>query len=166
MTPEGFLRGVRRPILNITESALVPHALRAKLLTLCGAQLAQHARIAHGTYIRSSKLQMGERSTINVHCIIDNWVAVTIGRYVGLGPGVQVLTATHDMSETVPRAGAMRYATVKIGDGAWIGAGAVLLPGVRVGRGAVVAAGAVVTHDVPENALVAGVPARVLRVLQ
>ncbi|MBK7009946.1 MAG: hypothetical protein IPH36_15590 [Saprospiraceae bacterium] len=53
--------------------------------------------------------------------------------------------------------------SVVIGDGADIGVGAILLPGATVGRGAVVGAGAVVTGDVPDFAVVAGVPARILR---
>jgi maltose O-acetyltransferase len=54
---------------------------------------------------------------------------------------------------------------VKIGDGAWICAGAILLPGVTVGENAVVGAGAVVTEDVGANMLVGGVPARPLKKL-
>jgi hypothetical protein len=46
---------------------------------------------------------------------------------------------------------------------AWIGAGAIILPGVTVGENAIVAAGAVVTKDVPDNTIVAGVPAKTLR---
>ena len=53
---------------------------------------------------------------------------------------------------------------MKIGDGAWIAARAIVLPGVIVGRGAVVGAGAVVSHDVPEMAVVAGNPAKVVKV--
>jgi acetyltransferase-like isoleucine patch superfamily enzyme len=49
-----------------------------------------------------------------------------------------------------------------VGDGAWIGHGVTVLQGVRIGEGAVIAAGAVVVHDVPENAIAAGVPARVV----
>jgi acetyltransferase-like isoleucine patch superfamily enzyme len=52
---------------------------------------------------------------------------------------------------------------VRIGAGADIGVNAVILPGVTVGAGAIVGAGAVVTRDVPPNAVVAGVPARVIR---
>ena len=48
---------------------------------------------------------------------------------------------------------------VHIGDNCWIGAGAIILPGVSIGNGSVVAAGAVVNKDVPDNVMVAGVPA-------
>lgn len=54
-------------------------------------------------------------------------------------------------------------APIHIGKRMWIGANATVLPGVTIGDGAVVAAGAVVTKDVPENTVVGGVPARVMR---
>jgi acetyltransferase-like isoleucine patch superfamily enzyme len=49
---------------------------------------------------------------------------------------------------------------IRIGDGAWLGTGCIVLDGVSIGRGAVVGAGAVVTKDVPDWAIVVGVPAR------
>ncbi len=52
---------------------------------------------------------------------------------------------------------------VTISDDVWIGRNAVVLPGVTIGRGAIVGAGAVVTHSVPDYAIVAGVPAKILR---
>lgn len=54
---------------------------------------------------------------------------------------------------------------IKVCDFAWIGADSVILPGVTIGKGAVVAAGAVVTKDVPDNAVVAGIPAKVIKSL-
>ena len=55
------------------------------------------------------------------------------------------------------------YEKVIIGDGVWIGTSVIVLKGVKIGKGAVVAAGSVVTKDVPEYAVVAGNPARVLK---
>ena len=88
-----------------------------------------------------------------------------LGEYVGWGPGAKVLGSEHTgdpvdvpiiMTDLVIR-------PVRVGDGADIGVNAVLLPGVTVGAGAIVGAGAVVTKDVPPNAIVAGVPAKLLR---
>jgi maltose O-acetyltransferase len=74
---------------------------------------------------------------------------------------VTFITAKHQIGEATQRAGAMRGASIVVGDGAWVGANATILPGVSVGRGAVVAAGAVVSRDVPPNVIVAGVPAKI-----
>ena len=89
---------------------------------------------------------------------------ITLGRNVTIGPSALLCTATHRIGgpsrrmqpNVAPR-------PIVIEDGAWIGLGAMILPGVRVGRGAIVGAGAVVTRDVPENVIVAGNPAAVVR---
>ena len=52
---------------------------------------------------------------------------------------------------------------IHISDDAWIGVGVIVLDGVRIGKGAVIGAGSVVTRDVPDNTIVAGVPAKVIR---
>ena len=85
--------------------------------------------------------------------------------YVGWGPGAKVLGSEHTGSPGgVPIIQTdLRIEPVLVRRGADIGTGAVLLPGVTVGEGAIVGAGAVVTADVPDFAIVAGVPARVLR---
>lgn len=90
---------------------------------------------------------------------------VHVHAWAFFGHGVAVLTGTHDTSRrdqerqtAVPRAGR----DVVVGRGAWIASRAVLLGPCSVGAHAVVAAGAVVVGDVPEGAVVAGVPARVV----
>lgn len=110
------------------------------------------------------------------HCVIGahTWIGpqsyfdcrdLELGAYVGWGPGAKVLGSEHTgLPADVPIIQTdLVIKPVRVGDGADIGVNAVLLPGVTVGRGAVVGAGAVVTKDVPDLAVVAGVPAKVLR---
>jgi acetyltransferase-like isoleucine patch superfamily enzyme len=91
--------------------------------------------------------------------------ALVLEDYVGWGPGARVLGSEHTgLPSDVPIIQTdLRIAPVVVRRGADIGTGAVLLPGVTVGENAIVGAGAVVTEDVPDNAIVAGVPARFLR---
>lgn len=85
--------------------------------------------------------------------------------YVGWGPGAKVLGSSHtgEPMDVPIIATNLVIKPVVIGYGADIGVNSVILPGVHVGANAIVGAGAVVTHDVPEYAVVAGVPARVIR---
>jgi maltose O-acetyltransferase len=83
-----------------------------------------------------------------------------------MGYDVMLLTVDHELGESGQRCGRRVYRAICIEDGAWIGSRAVILPGVRIGKGSVVAAGAVVTRNVPPHALVAGVPARLVRDLE
>ncbi len=90
----------------------------------------------------------------------------TIGDRVNIGPFVRLITDTHEIGEHRKRAGAGRNDPISVGDGTWIGAGAIVVGGVTIGAGAVIAAGSVVATDVPDDVLVGGVPARVLRQLE
>jgi maltose O-acetyltransferase len=88
----------------------------------------------------------------------DCWL-VTIGDWFATGPDVMILA--HDASLR-NRMGHTKMAPVVIGDNVFIGARSVVLPGVTIGDRAVIAAGSVVTRDVPADAVVGGVPARVI----
>jgi acetyltransferase-like isoleucine patch superfamily enzyme len=109
-------------------------------------------------------------------CIIGNhvWIGphsyfdardLVLEDYVGWGPGAKVLGSSHtgDPIELPIITTALTIKPVIVGYGADIGTNATLLPGVHVGAHAIVGAGAVVTEDVPEYAVVAGVPAKVIR---
>ncbi len=94
---------------------------------------------------------------------------VEVQEYAAFGNNVSVITGTHDhrakdqdRQDRIPPAGR----DVVIGRGAWIGSNAVVLGPCRIGEHAVVAAGAVVTRDVPAGAVVAGVPARVIKTIE
>jgi len=110
------------------------------------------------------------------HCVIGahTWIGpqsyfdcrdMELGEYVGWGPGAKVLGSEHtgEPADVPIIQTDLVIKPVRVGDGADIGVNAVLLPGVTVGKGAIVGAGAVVTKDVPPYAIVAGVPAKLLR---
>jgi acetyltransferase-like isoleucine patch superfamily enzyme len=110
-------------------------------------------------------LTIGSHTTINDGCQISAFDAVHIGANVMFAPRVCVLDIDHrfDSRDRPLRQQGYRTAPVFIGDDVWLGANAVVLRGVRIGRGAIVGANSVVTRDVPDYAIVGGVPARVLR---
>jgi maltose O-acetyltransferase len=156
--------GVAFALINsIGASSLLHFRIRTLLLRSAGADVALRSRVFEHVIIRTRKLHVGTRSTINSGTIIDNRAHVWIGDRVGIAVGVRILTADHDYSDPLVRAGVGRAASVTIEDGAWIGSGATILPGITVGRGCVVAAGAVVTKDLAPHGLYTGVPARRLR---
>ena len=88
---------------------------------------------------------------------------LTIGNRVAIAPRVLVILFSHPNNPRLGRQLKPVHGAVTIEDDAWIGAGAVLLPNVRIGEQAIVGAGAVVTKDVPPKTMVAGNPARILR---
>ena len=122
-----------------------------------------HQAILKGYY--KNRLVIGNRSWIGQQAFLHAAGGITVGVRVGIGPGVKILTSTHDLPDdpAVPiMDGPLRFAAVVLGDGCDVGVGAIILPGVTVGRGAQIGAGAVVTRDVPDGAIAAGVPARIL----
>jgi len=109
----------------------------------------------------TGNVRIGSDVFINRDCYVRPHT--TIGDRVNIGPFVRLITDTHDMGSHERRAGAVRHDPITVGDGSWIGASATVLAGVSIGSGAVVAAGSVVTENVPDDVLVAGVPARVVK---
>lgn len=146
-------------------SALLPSRARTILLRLCGVRVNLRSRVSPGLILRTNKLELGRRTTLNYRCVIDNRAPVSIGDSVGIGVGVQLITSTHDYSDPKCRAGAGAILPIVIGNGVWIGSGAVVLAGVTIGEGAVIAAGSVVTRDCAPHGLYGGTPARRIKEL-
>lgn len=105
----------------------------------------------------------GARSFANFGLVILDVATVTIGEDVQIGPGVQLLTATHPL-EPGPRRDKWESAEpIVIGDNVWLGGGVIVCPGVTIGENSVIGAGAVVTRDIPANVVAVGNPARVIK---
>ncbi len=124
--------------------------------------------IGHQTILKGyfkNRLEIGDNTWIGQQCFIHSAGGILIGRNVGIGPGVKILSSEHeDEGVEVPiLASRLVFAPVTIDDNCDLGVGAIVLPGVHIGRGVQVGAGAVVTKDIAPYAVAAGVPARVLR---
>lgn len=127
----------------------------------------RNINVERGAYFgRGDQITIGDNSNIGIDAQLLG--PVSIGSNVMMGPGVLVLTGTHEIEAIdAPMIDqAVGVQPVVIDDDVWIGARAIILPGRHIGRGAVIGAGAVVTHDVPPYAVVAGNPARVVRYRQ
>jgi acetyltransferase-like isoleucine patch superfamily enzyme len=141
-----------------------------------GSDVGDHFQTGQGVSIREDNIignnvsvgthsvlefgnRIGDNSRIHSNCFLE---MVAIGRYVFVGPNVVFTDDPHPM-------GCPRYKECKGGpvveDYARIGANCTILPGVRIGRNSLVGAGSVVTKDVPENSVVAGSPARIIKMI-
>jgi acetyltransferase-like isoleucine patch superfamily enzyme len=122
-----------------------------------------HYTILKGYY--RGRMVIGDGTWIGQQCFFHSAGDLIIGSNVGIGPGVKIITSSHAEEGTAKPIlhSRIESAPVAIEDDADIGVGAVVLPGVRIGKGAQVGAGAVVAADVPAYSVVAGVPARLIR---
>jgi acetyltransferase-like isoleucine patch superfamily enzyme len=107
-------------------------------------------------------LRIGRNVFVNQGCRLDDIGGIELGDDVMLGPGVRIISSGHPL-DPARRRRRVTAAPIVVGRNVWIGAGATILQGVTIGDDAVVAASAVVTGDVPPAALVAGVPARIVK---
>lgn len=121
----------------------------------------------HQTTVPPRALVIGDRCVIGERCGIVAHESIEIGDDVWFGQAVYVTDANHGFEDLdVPIGHQLGpHEPVRIGAGSWVGHGVVVLPGARIGRHVVVAAGSVVRGEVPDNAVVAGVPARVVRTI-
>ena len=129
--------------------------------------LGRWSWIGHGTKIRAheGEVRIGAKSVLGQECTISAYQHVSIGRECIVADRVMLIDFDHGVVEVERpiRLQGIYKRDVRIGHNVWIGYGASFLRGVTVGDNAVVGTYAVVNKDVPANAVVAGVPARLLR---
>jgi maltose O-acetyltransferase len=138
--------------------------LRGMLLKPCFRKCGRNLQIASNAMIvYTSGVEIGNDVYIAYGAWIHGHGGVTLEDESMLGPYVVVVSNDHVRQGDSYRFGDTPGDPVRISSGAWVGAHAVITAGVTVGRGALCAAGAVVTRDVPDHAVVGGVPAKVIR---
>ncbi|WP_421813328.1 acyltransferase [Flagellimonas sp.] len=127
-------------------------------LSSCGKNL----RVKKGAEI-SLKSTVGNHSELGTRCMIQS--SVQIGDYVIMGPDVKIYSRNHlfsSLEKPIKNQGKGYFKTI-IGNDVWLGANVIITAGCRIGNHVVVAAGAVVTKDIPDYAVVGGVPAKILK---
>jgi maltose O-acetyltransferase len=110
-----------------------------------------------------AQITLGDAVFINMSCVFLDPAPIVIGARAQLGPGVQLLTATHPLGATARTAGPELARPITIGPRAWLGGGVIVGPGVTIGADTVVGAGSVVVRDLPAGVVAVGNPCRVLR---
>lgn len=132
--------------------------LAKRFLTECGKNIV----VKYGADI-SMFIKIGSNSEFGRKCEI--YSDVEIGKDIIMGPEVKIFSRNHRFDRIdIPMRlqGPAKYTTI-IGNDVWLGARSMIMPGVTIGNHVVVAAGSVVTKNVPDGAVIGGVPARIIR---
>jgi len=130
-------------------------------------ELGRWSWLGHGTKIRCHEgvVRIGAKTVLGQECTISAYQHVSIGRECVIADRVMLIDFDHGVVEVDRpiRLQGIYKRDVRVGNNVWIGYGACILRGVTIGDNAIIGTSAVVTKDVPANAVVAGMPARVVR---
>ena len=137
---------------------------KRKLLNSIGYQIGEGSKIV-GPIEVTGKLIVGENCWIGKNFKVNGNGTVTIGDNCDIAPEVTFQTGGHAIGNRQRRAGDGKIFNQSVGDGTWIGGRATILNETKIGESCVIAGCACVIGDVPNNSLVGGVPARLIRVL-
>lgn len=117
------------------------------------------------TLLNIDKLTLGNNVSIQPMCYLECYGGITIGNDVSIAHDVSIISSTHiydSINLPIKDQGVLEK-PVFIGNNVWIGAKAIILGGVKIGNNSIIGAGAVVTKDVPDNVIVGGVPAKIIK---
>lgn len=152
----------RRITFELNNAYHTPEEVRSLLSRLFGKTVDESFRVFPPFYTDFGKnITVGKNVFINACCHFQDHGGVSLGDGCQIGHNVVFATLNHglapeDRQTTYP-------APITLGKNVWVGSNSTILQGVTIGDNAVIAAGAVVTKDVPENTIVGGVPARIIR---
>lgn len=145
--------------------ATEPEKQTAKIKEIFGSYGKRVSVQANFNCDNGLNIHVGEDFLSNYNLTILDIAPVNIGHNVMIGPNVDIYTVNHPMTVQGRRDYKAIAKPVNIGNDVWIGGKAAIIPGVTIGNNVVVAAGAIITKDIPDNSLVGGVPAKVIKKL-
>ena len=141
-----------------------PQKIRQFLSQIIDSEIDESVTIFTPFHINYGKnTQIGKNVFINFDCVFLDLGGITIEDGVLIAPKVSLLSEGHPISPEQRHSLVPKHIHIK--KNAWIGANATILHGLTIGQNAVVAAGSVVTKDVPDNVVVGGIPAQILKKL-
>src|SRR5688572_31507720 len=151
----------RKLLLRLNQS-VDPEEMRELLSRITGTEIDESSAIFPPFYVNYGRnTKIGKNVFINFDCVFLDFGGITIEDGVFIAPKVSLLTEGHPLSAQDRHS--LTVGHIHIKRNAWIGANATVTQGVTIGENAVVAAGAVVTKDVPDNKVVGGIPAKIIK---
>lgn len=152
---------VRHNVAKFDEGIIAIGSCEIRKKIVSSIKMGKYLTATHPSTIISPRAQIGEGSVVMQGAIIQS--CATIGKHCIINTGASI---DHDCQignfvHIAPHA--TLCGNVQVGEGGWVGAGATIIPGIKIGKWAVIGAGAVVIQDVPDKAVVAGVPAKVIK---
>lgn len=156
----GGASGLKWLLTNRVVSWIPSQHLKFFFLKMLGVKLTKNVKLYHGFQVRNPKgLIIEDGVSIGPKVLLDARSGLTIKRSAIIAYGAIIWTMNHDYND-VNFCG--KGGPVEICEYAWVCSRSIILPGIKIGKGAVVASGAIVTKDVPDFAVVAGVPAKIV----
>ena len=153
-----------KKLLVQMNNATQPKEIRDFLSQITATEIDESVAVFTPLYINYGKhTKIGKNVFINFDCTFLDLGGITIEDNVLIAPKVSLLTEGHPIEPENRHA--LIPKPIHIKKNAWIGAGASILQGVTIGENAVVASGAVVSNDVPDNTIVAGIPAKIIKTI-
>ncbi|HCY41218.1 MAG TPA: acetyltransferase [Prolixibacteraceae bacterium] len=151
-----------KKLLVQMNNATEPSEIRDLLSQITGTEIDESVAVFTPLYINYGKhTKIGKNVFINFDCVFLDLGGITIEDNVLIAPKVSLLSEGHptsieDRHSLIPK-------LIHIKKNAWIGSNATILQGVTIGENAVVASGSVVSKDVPDNTIVGGIPAKIIK---
>lgn len=143
-------------------NATEPDEIRSFLSQIAGTEIDESVTVFTPLHINYGKhTKIGKNVFINFDCVFLDLGGITIEDNVLIAPKVSLLTESHPLNPNERQS--LIPKPIHIKKNVWIGANATILQGVTIGENSIVAAGSVVSKDVPDNVVVGGIPAKIIK---